>query len=255
MESILKDIVWNVNELVKKANHGLLSQKKANVFFQKIHAHWPLERGSVAKKRAAWNELPSSAQTIQAMVAFLIKCASVLRNDLKKSELCLFENDDCTAFFWSDVKKYYTSFSMDRAFSTEGRPLFFEKHLPKNCCVVLCLEDTFFRIRSGINQELAGFELFLDDLFKSNNGLVVFSTQQLMASNTQKQEFNYGVSFKIGKTNQNLSIQQVMEPQDYILRSAQFIDANRTGGFDRLVDLLTTGENFISAIDNRFYVS
>lgn len=254
MEDILKAIVWDLNELVKKYRKDLITDEGQKIFLKKLDPHWPLKRGSVAKRNLAWNTLSSASETIQGMTAFLIKNTAVLRVKKQDSKIQIFENPYCAPFFWSEVKKYYTLFSFSNNQSLDRRSGFVEKTMPRNCCVTLCLEDTFFRMRSGMNQELTGFEYFLEDLFNANNSLIVFSMQNLIQANEKMQINNYSISFKMNKDATKSSLQQVMEPSEHALRSAQFIGANKTGCFDRLVDLLGMGQKFASAIDNHFSV-
>lgn len=255
MEEILKDIVWNLNELVKMYRKGLVEDPYQKNFLKKLDPHWPLKKGSVARRYLAWNTMSSSMETIQGMTAFLIKSAAVLRSKNQDPKVQFFKNPTCVPFFWDEVKKNYMLFSFANRKSMDQRSVFAEKQMPRNCCVTLCLEDTFFRMRSGVNQELTSFEYFLEDLFNANNSLIVFSMQRLIQSNEKSRMNDYSISFKMDREGSKLSVQQIMEPAAQMLQSAQFISANKTGCFDRLVDLLGMGQKFISAIDNQFYVS
>lgn len=253
MEDIFKKIVLDFNEQVKKYRKNPNKQETCELFFKKIAPHWPLEKGSVDKKRLAWNTFPTAPHTIQSLMAFLIQTAGVFRTKDKNTKIHILDNPYCTPLFWSDVKRYYTFFSFSNSESVKNRTHFVKDVLSRNCCIALCLEDTFFKLRSGVNQELVGFEYFLEDLVNANNSLVVFSMQNFMDAEEEKlQAHNYSISFKINRDVSKISVQQAMEPKAHLIQSAQFIEPQKTGCFDRLVDLLGMGQNFISSVEANY---
>jgi hypothetical protein len=61
---------------------------------------------------------------------------------------------------------------------------------------------------------------------------------------------NYSVSFKMNKDISSMSLFEAVEPQSHLIQGARFVDAQKTGCFDRLVHLLTMGQEFIEKIES-----
>ena len=247
-----------------------------NTTINKVEANWPLKKGMVDTKFLAWHTVSSASEGIQYSTAFMIKCISVsiykkdktlnkidfIPNEFIKSTdtkyLFYFDkilsNNDSSLFFWSDIKKYYlqdiNSDFKERKFRTH----FYENILPKKKLIVLCFEESFFRLRSGTNFELYAFEQFINDMINSDNSIVIFSTQKLLPDQTKIGNFisDYSVSFKKNLDERKISIQQAMEPDYKIARDERFIEPNRVGAFDRLIELLAKGQNFINSLEKDF---
>ena len=63
---------------------------------------------------------------------------------------------------------------------------------------------------------------------------------------------DYSISFKLNKDIIKTSIYEALEPQAHLIQSNRFIEPNKTGCFDRLIDLLTSGQNYIQNMENEF---
>ena len=88
-------------------------------------------------------------------------------------------------YFWNDIKKNYInnrdSFSNEKT----NRSIFYKDILLKNKLIILCFEDTNFRLRSGTNFELFAFEQFINDLTLANNLAQKLSTPSFEISTTE----------------------------------------------------------------------
>lgn len=244
-----------------------------NIAINKIESHWPLKKGMVDTKILAWHTTLSAIETVQFSIAFMIKCISVsiyknsklkngvnsipyeLNKDTDTRYLFYFDkiisNKESTLFFWSEIKKYYLHEINKK---NELRSHFFNNILPKKSLIVLCFEESFFRLRSGSNFTLFAFEQFIDDMTNSNNALVVFSTQKLLSDPPKKNTFmiDYTINYKKDLNEQRLSIQQAMEPDYKIAKDERFTEPNKIGAFDRLIELLAKGQNFINSLEKDF---
>lgn len=274
LENLLRETVFFINEKLKKGKkNNQIAQReeeKKDSFKlneQKIQTHWPLKKGSVDKKILAWNFYDSNENVINAFLAFTIKsfAVGIYRNNMNFSQYIgensskdlekIFINPFLSAFFWDDIKKYYQSYSMNFSSNKEKRTFAVKKIVPHSSCVALCLDSTFFRLRSGSNQELSSFEFLVEDLYKANNSLIVFSRQKLIPQNNKDLKINnYSVSFKLNTDVIKSSIYEAMEPQSHLIQSSRFIEANKTGCFDRLIDLLSKGQEYIHSVEKEYAI-
>ncbi|WGL58704.1 hypothetical protein QEJ31_09195 [Pigmentibacter sp. JX0631] len=239
----------------------LLKQNAFHLLAEKLEPIWPLKKGMVGSKLIAWQNCSSTLEINQKVIAFMIKCLSSLFYLEKNSTIIkypfafLFENSFATLLFWSDVRKYYMK-NIEQVYHENKKKQFdfFHNVLPKNKLIVLSLEDTFFRLRSGSNMELHAFEQFINDLILANNALVVFSKQHLIS--IKKSDFynisNYSITFKKSLDENKISLQEAMEPSFNIAKDERFIEANKIGAFDRLIELLTLGQNKLDNIERIF---
>jgi hypothetical protein len=258
---------------IKKMFQNLNSN---NIAINKIESHWPLKKGMVDTKFLAWHTVPSINEGIQFSIAFMIKCISVsiYKNHKSKSKIDfipdhlnknidtkylfyfnkIISNKESSLFFWSEIKKYYLQDINSDYKEKKLRSYFYSNILPKKKLIVLCFEESFFRLRSGTNFELFAFEQFINDMISSDNSLVIFSTQKLLQNQSKNENFisDYSVSFKKNLDEQKISIQQAMEPDYKIARDERFIEPNRVGAFDRLIELLAKGQNFINSLEKDF---
>jgi len=254
--------------LIKKAFQNLNS---TNFVIEKIESNWPLKKGMVNSKIIAWQECSSAAETIQLSIAFMIKCISIITYKKYNSSfpnLSLYNKDNIyleyfkdiisnkisSLYFWNDIKKNYInnrdSFSNEKT----NRSIFYKDILPKNKLIILCFEDTNFRLRSGTNFELFAFEQFINDLTLANNSLIVFSKQKLIPNKSKKLNYldNYTISFKKSLDEQKYSIQEAMEPDYKLSRDERYTEANKIGAFDRLIELLAKGQNYINTLEKDY---
>ena len=254
--------------LIQKIFQNLNS---TNFTIEKMESNWPLKKGMVNSKIIAWQECSSAAESIQLSIAFMIKCISIITYKNSKSTSLnslslnkdniyleyfkdIISNEISSLYFWNDIKKYYInnrdSFSNEKT----NRSLFYKEILPKRKLVILCFEDTNFRLRSGTNFELFAFEQFINDLTLANNSLIVFSKQKLLPNKNKKINYldNYSISFKKSLDEQKYSIQEAMEPDYKLSRDERFIEANKIGAFDRLIELLAKGQNYINRLEKDY---
>lgn len=231
------------------------------VLNEKFEPSWPLKKGMVNSKLIAWQMCASSLEANQRAIAFMIKCVALCKLKQESSTLntfslpLLFNNELCTLFFWSQIKKYYiNNADYENKYSTSQPYIFFNEILPKNKVIILSLEDTFFRLRSGSNFELQAFEHFINDLILSNNGLIIFSRQNLIPNKNQElyNISKYSVTFKKNLDEQKFSLREAMEPEFKIAKDERFIAANKIGAFDRIIELLTLGQQHIQKIEKDF---
>ncbi len=250
---------------IKKKYQNLNS---TNIAIHKIETNWPLKKGMVDTKFIAWHTVSSANEGIQFSTAFMIKCISVsiykndisdeLRKNIDTKYIFYFDkiisNKKSSLFFWSEIKKYYLYDINNDNKEKKSRTHFYNNLLPKKKLIVLCFEDSFFRLRSGTNFELFAFEQFINDMINSDNSLVIFSTQKLLPDQRKIENFisDYSVSFKKNLDEQKISVQQAMEPDYKIARDKRFIEPNRIGAFDRLIELLAKGQNFINSLEKDF---
>jgi hypothetical protein len=262
------------NHFNKKLNNILKNPQ----LIQKIDSHWPLKKGMVANKINAWQECLSSGETIQLAIAFMIKCISILSyknkiinkkyfsNNDHSNNYCIsnwenafyFEkilnNSQASLFFWSDIKNFYLQDSFKENNQKKNRFDFYSQILPKQSVILLCFEDSYFRLRSGTNSELFAFEQFINDLTNSDNTLIVFSTQKLIDLNYHKSSYSkdYNLCFKKSLDEKRISLQRAMEPDYRIAKDERYTEPNRVGAFDRLVELLSKGQDYISQVEGSF---
>lgn len=250
---------------IKKKYQNLNS---TNLAIHKIEANWPLKKGMVDTKFLAWHTVTSANEGIQFSIAFMIKCISVsiynknisdeLKQNMDTKHIFYFDNiisnKKSTLFFWSEIKKYYIHDINSDNKEKKLRTHFYNHILPNKKLIVVCFEESFFRLRSGTNFELFAFEQFINDMINSDNGLVIFSTQKLLPEQIKNENFisDYSISFKKNLDEQKISLQQAMEPDYKIARDERFIEPNRVGAFDRLIELLAKGQNFINSLEKDF---
>lgn len=222
----------------------------------------------------AWQQVLTPYDSVQSTIAFMIKCISVAKYKSNKSSTSnksfktidemnlnnehnyLFSMNELILgkgmrlYFWNEIKKYYQTAYKEK----QLRSTFVNEILPKKCLIVLCLEEAFFRLRSGTNMELFAFEQFINDMVNSDNSLVVFSTQKLLQETPKNENFalDYTISFKKNSDEMKISLKQAMEPDYRVAQDERFIEANRLGGFDRLLELLAKGQNFIYSLEEDF---
>lgn len=253
--------------LLQKSFQNLYS---TNFILEKIESNWPLKKGMVDSKIIAWQNVSSATESIQLSIAFTIKCISIL---FKNSNLSndnqiainqennyltyfkeIISNKFSTLFFWGDIKKFYINNIDKNSNEKSNQSSFYNQILPKNKLIILCLEETNFRLRSGTNFELFAFEQFINDMSLANNSLIVFSKQKLLPDKSKKTSYikDYSVSFKKNLDEQKFSLQEAMEPDYKISRDERFIEANRVGAFDRLIELLAKGQNFINCLEKEY---
>ncbi len=239
-----------------------------NIAIHKIETNWPLKKGMVDTKFLAWFTVPSANEGVQFSIAFMIKCISVsiykneiseeLRKNIEVKYMFYFDkiisNKKSSLFFWSEIKKYYLNDTNNDNKEKKLRTHFYSNILPKKKLIVLSFEESFFRLRSGTNFELFAFEQFINDMINSDNSLVIFSTQKLLPDQRKNVNFilDYSVNFKKDLDERKVSVQQAMEPDFKIARDNRFIEPNRIGAFDRLIELLAKGQNFINSLEKDF---
>ncbi|BBH51949.1 hypothetical protein [Fluviispira sanaruensis] len=254
---------------------------KANIsanYLKRLESHWPLKKGMVDSKSIAWQKVNSAYETVQISIAFMIKCTSVENyresNEENKKQLTqesyfknyenmnsyfsfliayekVFIHSSIKLFFWSDIKLMYHSYFIKEDLKKDDRVQFVNYILPKKTAIVLCLEDTLFRLRSGINFELHAFELFINDMVYADNSLIIFSTQNFIQESDKSKSYfqDYSVSFKRNLDETKISLQQAMEPDYKIAQDDRFNEPNKTGSFDKIVELLAKGQKYIEAIE------
>ncbi|APJ02743.1 hypothetical protein AXG55_01900 [Silvanigrella aquatica] len=249
----------------------LQNNKITAIPFHKIEPYWPLKKGMVDTPILAWHEVSSSAESVQYALAFMIKFFSttIYRNNFnlipKELEFSaeaknliyihnILFNPKSSFLFWSEIKKYYLHDFHNENHEKKLRAHFYNNLLPKKTLIVLCFEETFFRLRSGTNFELYAFEQFINDLTNSDNSLIVFSMQKLL---TEKDKLNnyktdFTISYKKSLDEKKVSLQHAMEPDYKISKDERFIEPNRIGAFDRLIELLAKGQNIISSLEKDF---
>jgi hypothetical protein len=243
-----------------------------NKILKKLQDYWPFQEEIIHKKILAWQRLDSAHQAVQHAFAFLIKCFVVLRfkdqegvldkrdlffkNIQKKEFKYLFTASDFVyhskvkILFWNEIKDYY---QVNQKFvENKNRSQFVQFVLPKNAIVILCLEDTCFRLRSGSNQELSSFEFFLSDMLNFNNSLIAFSIQSLVEKRRSFYLKNFSVNFKLNFEKHEISLRKALEPEYHIAGDKRFVNAYRFGVFDRLLELLSKGQDFINSIEKDF---
>ncbi|WP_186649647.1 hypothetical protein [Fluviispira vulneris] len=257
---------------------------RANIsinYLKKIESHWPLKKGMVDTKSLAWQKVNSAYETVQVAIAFMLKCTSVesYRENYEENKKNLthkrtfrsneylnsyfsfliayemvFLNSSIKLFFWSDIKLMYHSYFIKEDLKKADRVQFVNNILPKKSVIVLCLEDTLFRLRSGINFELHAFELFINDMVHADNSLIVFSTQNFLQENNKIKSYfqDYSVSFKKNLDETKISLQEAMEPDYKIAQDDRFNEPNKTGSFDKIVEILAKGQKYIEAIEKDF---
>jgi hypothetical protein len=234
----------------------------------KVKLSWPLQKGAVEKSLLSWNFYESQENVVQAFLAFAIKNLGVLlqKNHMEWTDIIakprtkgspidiVLKTPFMTCFFWEEVKEYYQLFSYDKTAPKDLRAEFVTKILPRCSCLALCLDTAFFRLRSGMNNELASFEYFLEDLYHANNGLIIFSRQKLIQEKKSTLKTNdYSISFKANKDILKSSIYEALEPQAHLIqRNASFYEPTKTGCFDRLIDLLTKGQQYIENLEELY---
>lgn len=236
-----------------------------NLTINKIESNWPLKKGMVNTKFIAWHKVMDAKESIQYSIAFMIKCVSVSLYKSKEfykdtdSNFIIYFNEIISniyssLFFWSEIRNYYIQNSLHSTHDKKSRLEFYNKIMPKKKLVVLCLENSFFKLRSGTNLELFAFEQFINDLSSTDNSLIIFSKQKLLPENflTNKYTSNYSISFKNNIDESKYSIQEAMEPDFKVVKDERFIDANKTGSFDRLIELLAKGQIIINSIEQDF---
>ncbi len=238
--------------------------KKHDIFYllnEKLEPSWPLKKGMVNSNLIAWQLCASALETNQRALAFMIKCLSLafyLQTSSSKNNFYfpyLFENEFATLFFWQNIRTYYLK-NLDN-YSQKNKQiqqLFFNEILPKNKLIILSLEETFFRLRSGTNFELHAFEQFINDLILAKKGLVIFSRQKLIPNENQElfRMNNYSITFKKNLDEHKVSLKEAMEPDYKVAKDDRFIEANKVGAFDRLIELLSIGQEQINFIERNF---
>jgi hypothetical protein len=276
-ELLYKEIVFSLNETIKilrkKSFFKESKEEKLNShILKKVSEHWPLKKGSVGKNILAWNCYDLQPEVVNAFLAFALKSLGVSLeiDNLSWQEICekqnfnsstdelksfdyLFQHKGLTSLFWSDIKKYYQLYTGEKLPAKTHRVGAVEKKIPRNSCVALCLDAVFFRIRSGSNQELTSFEFFIEDCYNANNSLIIFSQQKLIhPAQNSLQINNYSVSYKMNKDILKSSIYEALEPQSHLIQSQRFIEAQKTGCFDRLIHLLTLGQNYVESVESSY---
>jgi hypothetical protein len=239
----------------------------AQLCLARIKPYWPLKKGTVDHPiLLAWNTCGSCEDVVQGCVAFFLKAMAVHMGEEDAAAHAghrLFCQDKVQLLFWEDVRPYYISHDYQRepegADVKEGgrwksRAQFVQDLLVTNGMVILCLEDHGFRLRSGSNPDLCAFELFIEDLILAGNGLVAFSRQTLLyrpedTENGFMRKEGYRISFKISRDFLKTSLEETMEPKAHLLRSVQFVEPVKPGCFDRLLQLLALGQDFVSGVE------
>lgn len=237
--------------------------KKQDIFYlinEKLEPSWPLKKGMVNSNLIAWHLCNSALETNQRAFAFMIKCLS-LTYYLEKIPAqnqyyfpYLFDNEFATLFFWHKIRNYYLK-NLDISLNKgKQQQFFFNEVLPKNKLIILSLEETFFRLRSGSNFELHAFEQFINDLILAKNGLVIFSKQKLIPDKSHElyRMANYSITFKKNLDEHKISLKEAMEPDYKVAKDDRFIEANKVGAFDRLIELLSIGQEQIHFIERNF---
>lgn len=244
-----------------KFEQEIIKQNAYQLLNEKLEPIWPLKKGMVSSKLIAWQDCSCTLEVNQKIIAFMIKCLSALFYIEQNSSIIkypftfLFENKFATLFFWSDIRKYYLKNIEKLPYENKKyQSHFFHNILPKDKLIALSLEDTFFRLRSGSNMELFAFEQFINDLILANNSLVVFSKQHLISNkkNNLYNISNYSITFKKSLDENKISLQEAMEPNYTIAKDERFTEANKIGAFDRLIELLTLGQNKLDHIERIF---
>ncbi|KAB8027744.1 hypothetical protein [Fluviispira multicolorata] len=280
---------FNINNLESPYQYDCICKQISKKYAHKISvsvlkrldAHWPLKRGMVDTKNLAWQFVNSSYESVQMSIAFMIKCGSVekYRESFVKNKKNLsryynpdindevlnyfgflysyeeiFLNKNIHLFFWNDIKIFYKSYFDNEGNKNFERQDFVKNILPKKRNVVLCFEETIFRLRSGTNAELFAFEQFLNDMTYADNALIVFSTQKLLQEISKNESYyqNYSFSYKRNLDELKISLQQAMEPDFKIARDERFVEPNRVGSFDRIIELLSKGQKYIEAIEKDY---
>jgi hypothetical protein len=262
---LLKEIVTFINESLKKnkiteESNNTKSSIYTKTNLSKLKSIWPLKRGSVDKDILAWNFYENNEDVINAYLAYVIKNLSVNLLDRNfifaeniKTIHDIFFNEYATSLFWDDIKKYYQHASSVGRDNFENRRTAVEKIIPKNGMVILCIDASFFRLRSGMNQELSSFEFFIEDVYNSNCSLISFARQNLLPKQKNSLRVNnYSISFKMNKDLIKTTIYEAMEPQSHLLQGNRFIEPNKTGCFDRLIHILSLGQNKIEDIQEKY---
>lgn len=257
-------VIKNLNFFVKAVYHSLLEFKEnkndiqnvgilnshTQFSLQKISSLWPpLKQGSLKSHFLPWNICETSSNCIQRYFAFILKLFFVLsdthftyenHSDLLKK---IFENNFACVFFWEDIKNSVTECS------------FIKKYFKSNIPHILCVSNTFFHTRTNTNQELENFEGYLNYLINHGNGLIVFSQQRLFSTNSTifiPSLFSIDKIKTISDIYNNLSIENVLEPSIFSQKNDDENHAFSTGAFDRLLELLAIGQDFVFSIDNEF---
>ena len=153
----------------------------SSLFLEKINSTWPLKKGSVKSEYIAWNVYPNQEDCVRFLTAFTVKCFALLS---EKEPSHFFTENLFQIFFWSHIKEYY--FLSKEGQIEKNRVQFCTRFLQFNKPVFLCLENTFFKMRSGSNFELSAFEEFVDDLCAFNCPLIVFSMQEFLKKENKK---------------------------------------------------------------------
>ncbi len=243
----LQQIVTKIHNLI-----SMDSEVSSLPSLQFVRKGWPLKKGVVEQcPMLAWNQFETEQDTVIYFLAFLIRLFYLEQNknldknkDISLQQL-FYQNYLC-AFFWNDIKKYFVAFESEGKISSIDKKVFFKKYLPRNKTIVLCVEDSYFRLRSGTNQDLACFETFLEENERWNNSLIVFSCQHLQKVYTSPLfRKEYSISFKMEKNKALSCVEEAMEPQAHLLQNKQLVEPLKTGAFDRLLGLLSLGQEFI----------
>lgn len=119
------------------------------------------------------------------------------------------------------------------------------------------MNDAVFNLRKVANQDLEKFETYINYLNNHGNGLIVFSQQRLFSLNSTiftPSLYSFDNLKTIMDLNSNFSIEEVFEPSVFSKNTQrdETSDDFSTGAFDRLLELLAIGQDFVFSIDNEF---
>jgi len=234
---------------ITRSHKAALSHYYKNVY-KVVHPSWPLRRGSVKKSFLPWNTYPSSHECIQACTAFAIKSFSTLNNSCFQQNTRLFEevyfNSSYCVLFWSFLQD-----SSDKIFYSKNMTL-------AHRVIFLCLEDTVFPMRHNANEDFILFERFIEHAVKYSAGLVVFSKQAFFSSKAINFQNSYSMSYLKNAINSShkLSIENIFMPQAFEFGGVESDGAKNSrydvGSFDRLLELLSLGQDFIFSMEQEF---
>lgn len=264
-------VIKNLRQLVLGIHNAFVSFEKyqslnqifpvsfnpqAHVAIKNILKAWPLKHGSVCAHYLPWNVYLSTDDCIRFFSSFIIKCFFVL-NNLEPQGSCsrgkvsdeflllksIFENEEFNVFFWNSIKSNMDDFIFMKSFFKPNTP------------IILCFADSMLQTRNKSNYELAVFENLIEHFIRNGNGLIVFSQQRLCSSKSLIWHPSYSMDhFKNEIQTNKISIQDAFEPTVFFQKklSENGLKSFTTGSFDRLLELLALGQDFIFSIESAF---
>ncbi len=182
----------------------------------------------------AWNTSESLDHQNILIYQILKNLIQKLNRDVKNQVLNYY-NDKYSFFFWKKVKNIYLQKSDEKM----HRDHFYKTILPKNSLILLTLEDEIFKIKSGTNPNLTAFEMFIDDLCRSNNAVIFFSLQKF--SPDKKNSTLSFSNYKLSKINLDISLHEALEPQHFMVTNSSMSDPIKTGTLDKVLEMMNQG--------------